>query len=68
MRILFVVAVMLVAVAPAIAAAEIERVVIETAAGERVFKVEVVREDAERNRGLMYRKHLGARCRHAVRL
>ncbi len=58
MRILFLVAVMLVAVAPAMAAAEIERVVIETSAGERVFKVEVVREDAERNRGLMYRKRL----------
>jgi len=58
MRILFLVAVMLVAVAPAMAAAETERVVIETADGERVFNVEVVREAAARNRGLMYRKRL----------
>lgn len=58
MRILFLVAAVIVAVAPAMAATEIERVVIETAAGERVFKVEVVREEKDRNRGLMYRKRL----------
>jgi len=58
MRILFLVVVMLVAVAPAMAATETERLVIETAVGERVFNVEVVREEAERTRGLMYRKRL----------
>ena len=58
MRILFLFAAMVFATAPAMAATKTERLVIETAKGEQVFKVEVVREEKERNRGLMYRKHL----------
>ena len=57
MRILVYLAIVL-AAAPAFAAAKTERLVVETAAGERVFNVEVVREETERNRGLMYRKTL----------
>lgn len=58
MRILFLFAALVFATAPAMAATKTERLVIETAKGEQVFKVEVVREEKERNRGLMYRKHL----------
>ena len=36
----------------------LERVIVETAKSERVFDVEVVREERERNRGLMFRRHL----------
>jgi uncharacterized protein len=57
MRVLFLLAIML-AVTPAFAATKTERLVVETAAGERVFNVEVVRNDEERNRGLMHRKSL----------
>lgn len=57
MRVLLYLAIVF-AVAPAIAAAKTERLVVETSAGERVFDVEVVREEKERNRGLMYRKKL----------
>jgi uncharacterized membrane protein (UPF0127 family) len=38
--------------------AKLERVVIDSAKGERVFMVEVVREEKERNRGLMFRHSL----------
>lgn len=48
---------MVLAAAPA-PAAQTERLVIETAKGERAFEVEVVREEAERNRGLMFRTSL----------
>jgi uncharacterized membrane protein (UPF0127 family) len=47
------------AAAPAFAATKTEPLVVETAAGERTFNVEVVREEKERNKGLMYRKKLG---------
>jgi uncharacterized protein len=36
----------------------VDRVVVETASGEHVFQVEVVREERERNRGLMFRQDL----------
>ncbi len=39
-------------------APKLERVAIDTAKGERVFMVEVVREETERNRGLMFRHSL----------
>lgn len=58
MRIVILLAAVILAAAPAMAAAKTERLVIETAAGERVFNVEVVREEKDRNRGLMYRKRL----------
>jgi uncharacterized protein len=59
MRIFFLLAALMFVVAPARAAAvKTERLVIETAKGEQVFKVEVVREEKERSRGLMYRKRL----------
>jgi uncharacterized membrane protein (UPF0127 family) len=58
MRILLLLAAMFLAAVPVVAAAKTERLVIEAAAGERVFDVEVVREEKDRNRGLMYRKHL----------
>jgi uncharacterized protein len=38
--------------------AKLERVVVETGAGERVFRVEVVRDERDRNRGLMFRQSL----------
>lgn len=57
MRVLLYLAIVF-AVAPAFAAAKTERLVVETSAGVRVFDVEVVREEKERNRGLMYRKKL----------
>src|SRR5262245_22461982 len=59
MRVLLYLAIML-AAAPAFAATKTERLVVETAAGERAFDVEVVREEKERNLGLMYRKKLAA--------
>ncbi len=37
-----------------------ERLTIETAAGERSFDVEVVREESARNRGLMFRQSMPA--------
>jgi len=37
---------------------KLERIAVDTAKGERVFMVEVVREEAERNRGLMFRHSL----------
>jgi uncharacterized membrane protein (UPF0127 family) len=59
MRILFLLAALMFVVAPAQAAAvKTETLVIETAKGEQVFKVEVVREEKDRNRGLMYRKRM----------
>ncbi|MEQ1867797.1 MAG: DUF192 domain-containing protein [Micropepsaceae bacterium] len=36
----------------------LERVIVETAKSERVFDVEVVREERERNRGLMFRQSM----------
>lgn len=45
-------------VAPA-AAAPLEPLDIETKAGVRHFQVEVMRSDADRERGLMYRRDLG---------
>jgi len=39
-------------------APKLERVAIDTAKGERVFMVEVVRAEPERNRGLMFRHSL----------
>lgn len=39
-------------------AAKFDRVTIQTAKGERVFQVEVVREERDRNRGLMFRRIL----------
>ncbi len=59
MRVFFYLLTIMFAVAPAFAAAKTEKLVVETAAGERVFNVEVVREEKDRNRGLMYRKKLG---------
>jgi uncharacterized protein len=59
MRILFLLAAMMFVVAPAQAATvKTEKLIIETARGEQVFKVEVVREEKDRNRGLMYRKRM----------
>lgn len=58
MRILLFLMAMTLAMAPVAVAAKAERLVIEAAAGERVFSVEVVREEKDRNRGLMYRKRL----------
>ena len=53
---------LLLAAAPAVvtapAAPQAEEVVVETAKGERKFSVEVVREEKERNRGLMFRHEL----------
>lgn len=57
MRLFLFIAVVL-AAAPALAAAKTERLVVVSSAGERAFNVEVVREEAERNRGLMHRKTL----------
>ena len=37
-----------------------DRLTIETAGGERVFQVEIVKEEKDRNRGLMFRKHMAA--------
>ena len=45
--------------APA-APGELENVTLVTASGEHVFKVEVMRTDEQRARGLMFRKHLPA--------
>lgn len=39
-------------------AAKFDRVTIQTAKGERAFQVEVVREERDRNRGLMFRQSL----------
>lgn len=53
---------LLLAAAPAVvtapAAPQAEEVVVETAKGERKFAVEVVREEKDRNRGLMFRHEL----------
>ena len=38
--------------------AKLERIVIDTKKGEHVFMVEVVREEKDRNRGLMFRQSL----------
>ncbi len=46
--------------APLHAASTLETVVIETARGQRVYKVEVMRTDADRARGLMLRPFLPA--------
>jgi hypothetical protein len=52
----------LVAAAPAVLSpgptAKLDRVVVETARGEHAFMVEVVREERDRNRGLMFRQSL----------
>jgi uncharacterized protein len=40
------------------AAAKAEQVTIETAKGERTFTVEVVRDEKDRNRGLMFRHEM----------
>ena len=45
-------------VVPSGQAAKLDRVIVETAKTERVFQVEVVREERERNRGLMFRQSL----------
>lgn len=37
-----------------------EKIVVETKKGERAFTVEVVREDKDRNRGLMFRHEMAA--------
>jgi uncharacterized membrane protein (UPF0127 family) len=59
MRVLFLLAALVFLVAPAQAAeGKTEKLVIVTAAGERAFDVEVVREEKDRNQGLMYRKRL----------
>ncbi|MEQ1755079.1 MAG: DUF192 domain-containing protein [Micropepsaceae bacterium] len=42
------------------AAPRVERLKIDCAKGNRSFYVEVVREEAERNKGLMFRKHMAA--------
>ena len=60
MRVLLFLAMMLAAAPAFAAAAKTERLVVETAAGEHAFDVEVVREEKKRNRGLMYRKKLAA--------
>jgi uncharacterized protein len=39
-------------------AAETQPLKIEAAAGDREFAVEIVREEKERNRGLMFRRHM----------
>ena len=39
---------------------KVERLTVEGAGGAHVFQVEVVREEHDRNRGLMYRRHLAA--------
>jgi uncharacterized membrane protein (UPF0127 family) len=46
--------------APAFADASLESVRIETKSGPRVFEVEVMRTEAERERGLMFRPYLPA--------
>ncbi|MCE9522816.1 MAG: DUF192 domain-containing protein [Alphaproteobacteria bacterium] len=38
----------------------LERLTIDTATGTRTFMVEVVREESDRNRGLMFRRSLAA--------
>jgi uncharacterized membrane protein (UPF0127 family) len=52
----------LIAAAPVVVptgqAARLDRVTIETAKTERVFQVEIVREERDRNRGLMFRQSL----------
>ncbi len=40
------------------AAHPVERLSIESARGEQVFQVEVVKEERDRNRGLMFRRHM----------
>jgi uncharacterized membrane protein (UPF0127 family) len=42
------------------AAQPVERLSIESTRGERVFHVEVVKEEKDRNRGLMYRRRMDA--------
>lgn len=49
---------LLVGFGPARADATLESVTFETAAGPRAFSVEVMRTDAERARGLMFRRYL----------
>lgn len=54
---------LVIAAAPAVvtlpdAAQKAEQVTIETAKGERTFTVEVVREEKDRNRGLMFRQEM----------
>jgi uncharacterized membrane protein (UPF0127 family) len=53
---------LLLAAAPAVitapTAAQAEELVVETAKGERTFAVEVVREEKDRSRGLMFRHEL----------
>ncbi len=44
--------------APPAASQGVERLTIATSAGERVFSVEVMRTDAERAKGLMYRRYM----------
>ena len=54
---------LILAAAPAVITAPApatEKVVIETAKGERAFTVEVVRKDKDRNRGLMFRHEMAA--------
>lgn len=52
----------LMAAAPAVLSpgqgAKLDRVIVETETGEHVFQVEVVREERDRNRGLMFRQSL----------
>ncbi len=44
--------------APRVAAQGVERLSIATVGGERVFSVEVMRTDAERAKGLMFRRYM----------
>jgi uncharacterized membrane protein (UPF0127 family) len=57
---IFLIFVLLAGLAPSAGAAESSRLVVETAAGPRVFMVEVATNDETRQRGLMFRRNLAA--------
>ena len=64
MQLLFALSLVLAAAAPPVppraADAPTERLSIVTAGGEHVFDVEVVKEEKDRNRGLMFRRHMAS--------